>query len=161
MHKTCTIRPTIFLLDWWNFSINIVVSGFLRPCHHYLSPFGCWFLKVESGGHPPQHLKNRWLVHSPHLPGCLGCWVLMIGNNLGECVAVISILKRVGHGVPNSKGSHLLPEELGSGEPVSWLRPWDINNEYCSEHWPSKMLYSQGRILGSFMSVLFRALAKC
>ena len=125
LHKMCTFRAIILLLDWWTFCITIVASVFLRPCHHYLGPLGCWFYLVESGGQPPQNLNWIKQMTGPHLPGCLGCWVLVIWNNLREQGVVISIAKRVGHAlsVPDSEGSHLLPEDLGSGEPVSGLRP--------------------------------------
>ena len=93
----CTFRATILLLDWWAFCITIVASGFFRLFHHYLAPLGCWFYLVESGGHPPQNLSWIKQMTGPHLPGCLGCWVLVIGNNLGESGAVISIAERVGH----------------------------------------------------------------
>ena len=49
--------------------------------------------------------------------------VMVIRNNLEEFGVVISIAKWVGHAlsVADSEGSQLLPEDLGSGEPVSGL----------------------------------------
>ena len=55
----------------------------------------------------------------------MGCFVLVIGENFGKFGIVIFFAKRVGHAlsVPDSEGRHLLPEDLGSGEPVSGLWP--------------------------------------
>ena len=49
------------------------------------------------------------------LPEYLGGWVLVIGTDPGLLGLAMS--------VPDSEGSHLLPEDLGSGEPVSGLWP--------------------------------------
>jgi len=113
----CTFRATILLLDWWAFCITIVVSGFFRPFHHYLAPLGCWFYLVESGGQPPQNLSWIKQMTGPHLPGCLGCWVLVIGNNLGESGAVISIAERVGHArvCPTARGANFSPRTWDQG----------------------------------------------
>ena len=86
---------------------------------------GYWFYLGESGGQPPQNLNWIKQMTGPHLPGYMGCFVLVIGENFGKFGIVIFFAKRVGHAlsVPDSEGRHLLPEDLGSGEPVSGLRP--------------------------------------
>ena len=53
----------------------------------------------------------------PHLPGCLECWVLVIGNNLGESGAVISTAERVGHArvCPTARGAIFSPRTWDQG----------------------------------------------